>query len=103
LGAPKETHLDSFIIYAFSEATLTPPDYDAGPDPANPLNPVRQLHDFFESNPSLVDYASLTFTSDATPATAPGLQTRPSPARLLHRETARRVAAKNVDDRSLVP
>lgn len=72
LGAPVETHNDAFILYAFSEATLTPPAYDAGSDAANPLNPVHQLANFFESHPSLLAKAELKFTSDATPATCPG-------------------------------
>ncbi len=72
LGLPKETHTDEFKLYAFSEAELTPPAYDPGPDAANPLNPVRQLANFFESHPSLLAKAELKFTSDATPSTCPG-------------------------------
>jgi hypothetical protein len=77
LGAAKETHNDEFILYAFSEATLTPPAYDPGPDAMNPLNPVRQLATFFESNPSLLAKTELKFTSDATPATCPGFPNPP--------------------------
>jgi len=71
LGLPKETHTDEFKLYAFADATLTPPAYDAGTG-ATPLNPVRQLANFFESHPSLVAKAELKFTSDATPSTCPG-------------------------------
>jgi len=76
-GAPPETHNDEFILYAFKDAVLTPPPYDPGSDPANPLNPVRQLANFFESHPSLLGKAELKFTSDATPATCPGFPNPP--------------------------
>jgi len=76
-GATKEVHNDVFILYAFSEATLTPPAYDPGPDAANPLNPVRQLAKFFEAHPSLLGKAELKFTSDATPSTCPGFPNPP--------------------------
>jgi len=77
LGAPKETHNDEFKLYAFSDATLTPPAYDPGSDAMNPLNPVRQLANFFESHPSLLAKAELKFTSDATPSTCPGFPNPP--------------------------
>src|SRR6478609_943748 len=77
LGAAVETHNDEFILYAFSEATLTPPAYDAGTDAMNPLNPVRQLANFFEGHKSLLAKAELKFTSDATPATCPGFPNPP--------------------------
>jgi len=77
MGAPVETHNDAFVLYAFSDAELTPPEYDAGSDAMNPLNPVRQLADFFETHPSLLGTAELTFTSDATPATCPGFPNPP--------------------------
>lgn len=77
LGAPVETHNDAFILYAFSDAELTPPEYDPGSDAANPLNPVRQLANFFESNPSLLGTAELEFTANATPATCPGFPNPP--------------------------
>ena len=76
-GLPVETHTDAFILYAFKDATLVPPAYDPGPDPANPLNPVRQLANFFEGHPSLLGKATLKFTSDATPATCPGFPNPP--------------------------
>ena len=72
LGAPSETHEDAFVLYAFSEATLTPPAYDPGSDATNPANPVRLLAEFFASRPSLLAKAELKFTSDAEPATCPG-------------------------------
>lgn len=77
LGAPAEVHDDAFILYAFSAATLTPPAYDPGPDPMSPLNPVRQLANFFETHPNLLAKAELAFTSDATPATCPGFPNPP--------------------------
>jgi phosphatidylethanolamine-binding protein (PEBP) family uncharacterized protein len=77
LGAPVEVHNDVFILYAFSEATITPPAYDPGPDAMAPLNPVRQLANFFENHPSLLGKAELAFTSDATPATCPGFPNPP--------------------------
>lgn len=77
MGLPVETHNDEFILYAFSESELTPPAYDAGPDPMAPLNPVHQLADFFEANPSLLAKVELKFTSDATPATCPGFPNPP--------------------------
>lgn len=77
LGAPKETHNDAFILYAFSDATLTPPEYDPGTNPDAPLNPVRQLANFFESHASLLKKAELKFTADATPATCPGFPNPP--------------------------
>jgi phosphatidylethanolamine-binding protein (PEBP) family uncharacterized protein len=76
-GAPAEVHKDAFILYAFKDSKLVPPPYDPGPDPANPLNPVRQLADFFESHPSLLGKAELKFTSDATPSTCPGFPNPP--------------------------
>ncbi len=76
MGAPKETHNDTFILYAFSDAKLTPPAYDPGTG-ATPLNPVHQLADFFEAHPSLLATAELKFTSDATPATCPGFPNPP--------------------------
>jgi phosphatidylethanolamine-binding protein (PEBP) family uncharacterized protein len=76
-AAPAEVHDDAFILYAFSAATITPPAYDPGPDPMNPLNPVRQLANFFESHPNLLAKAELAFTSDATPATCPGFPNPP--------------------------
>lgn len=69
MGADLEVHDDAFILYAFSEPVLAPPAYDPGSDAANPLNPVRQLADFFESHPSKLATAELKFTSDATPDT----------------------------------
>ena len=77
LGADVEVHDDVFILYAFSEAVLTPPAYDAGTDAANPLNPVHQLADFFEASPSLLATAELKFTSDAKPSTCPGFPNPP--------------------------
>jgi phosphatidylethanolamine-binding protein (PEBP) family uncharacterized protein len=77
MGLAKENHNDEFILYAFSEATLTPPAYDPGTDPMAPLNPVRQLATFFESNPSLLGKTELKFTSDAEPATCPGFPNPP--------------------------
>jgi len=76
LGAPVEVHDDVFILYAFADATLTPPEYDPGTG-AVPLNPVRQLANFFETHPSLLGTAELNFTSDATPATCPGFDNPP--------------------------
>jgi len=76
-GAPAEVHNDEFILYAFKDATLVPPPYDPGPDPSAPLNPVRQLANFFETHPSLLGKAELKFTSDATPATCPGFPNPP--------------------------
>lgn len=75
LGAPAETHNDVFILYAFSEAVLTPPPYEPGPDAMNPLNPVRQLANYFETNQ--LAKAELKFTADATPATCPGFPNPP--------------------------
>ncbi len=75
-GGPAETHDDVFILYAFSDATLTPPAYDAGTG-ATPLNPVHQLADFFEAHPNLLAKAELKFTSDAKPATCAGFPNPP--------------------------
>lgn len=77
LGAPKETHNDTFVLYAFKDASLTPPAYDPGTDAMNPLNPVRQLANFFEAHPSLLAKTELKFTADATPATCPGFPNPP--------------------------
>jgi len=76
-GAAPEVHDDEFLVYAFSDATLTPPEYDAGPDPMMPLNPVRQLATFFDRHPSLLATAELEFTSDATPSTCDGFPNPP--------------------------
>jgi len=76
-GAPTEVHNDEFILYAFSDAVLIPPAYDAGTDPMKPLNPVRQLANFFETHPSLLGQVELEFTSDATPTTCPALPNPP--------------------------
>jgi phosphatidylethanolamine-binding protein (PEBP) family uncharacterized protein len=76
-GAPPEVHNDEFVLYAFKDAELVPPPYDPGPDPSSPLNPVRQLANFFESHPSLLAKAELKFTSDATPSTCPGFPNPP--------------------------
>jgi phosphatidylethanolamine-binding protein (PEBP) family uncharacterized protein len=75
-GAPAEVHNYQFILYTFSDAVLTPPAYDPGPNADMPLNPVRQLANFFEAHPSLLDTTELGFTSDATPTACPGF---PSP------------------------
>ncbi|MEI9949576.1 MAG: hypothetical protein WDO74_11505 [Pseudomonadota bacterium] len=75
-GAPSEVHNDVFILYTFSDAVLTPPAYDPGTGTA-PLNPVRQLAEFFEAHPSLIATAELKFTSDAKPATCPGFPNPP--------------------------
>ena len=77
MGAPLETHGYGFVLYAFSEEMLTPPAYDPGTDADNPLNPVHQLADFFENNPSLLDRDWLKFTSDAKPNTCPGFPNPP--------------------------
>lgn len=76
-GAPAEVHDYEFILYAFKDAALVPPPYDPGPDPANPLNPVRQLASFFENHPGLLGKAALRVTSDATPSTCPGFPNPP--------------------------
>jgi phosphatidylethanolamine-binding protein (PEBP) family uncharacterized protein len=77
LGAAVEVHNDVFILYAFSDAVLTPPAYDPGPDAAKPLNPVRQLANFFEAHPKLLGKAELKFTSDAKPSTCAGFPNPP--------------------------
>ena len=76
-GSPAEVHNDEFVLYAFKDAVLVPPAYDPGPDPTAPLNPVRQLANFFETHPSLLGKAELKFTSDATPSTCPGFPNPP--------------------------
>ncbi len=50
LGAPLETHTDTFILYAFKDAKLVVPE-DPGPDPAAPYSRVRQLALYFEVAP----------------------------------------------------
>lgn len=77
LGLPPEVHNDEFVLYAFSAPVLTAPAYDPGPDAMNPLNPVRQLANFFETNPALLGKAELKFTSDATPASCTGFPNPP--------------------------
>jgi len=76
LGAAVEVHEDVFILYAFSDAALAAPAYYPGAG-ADPLNPVRQLANFFESHPSLLAKAELRFTSDAKPATCVGFPNPP--------------------------
>lgn len=69
LGAPLETHDDTFILYAFKEAKLVVPE-DPGPDPAAPYSRVRQLAIYFESHN--IGKTALKFTSNAKPSCAPG-------------------------------
>jgi phosphatidylethanolamine-binding protein (PEBP) family uncharacterized protein len=69
VGAPVETHNDTFILYAFDEAKLVVP-VDPGPDATAPYSRVRQLANYFEAHN--IGKAELKLTANAVPSCAPG-------------------------------